>query len=125
MIVGLYSDLRNPPPFHRPWAQRYEQAKAAMDTAQAQLAAAEADARVAENEAAYAVLLADADGTVVEMLGEALPKSALLHHAPNGTRFFSIVKIMRGLRVAQRQSDARENGKTGERQRDGRERRRV
>ncbi len=26
MIVGLYSDLRNPPPFHRPWAQRYEQA---------------------------------------------------------------------------------------------------
>ncbi|UVK50939.1 efflux RND transporter periplasmic adaptor subunit [Mesorhizobium sp. AR02] len=50
--------------------QRYEQAKAAMDTAQAQLAAAEADARVAENEAAYAVLLADADGTVVETLGE-------------------------------------------------------
>lgn len=36
--------------------QRYEQAKAAMDTAEAQLAAAEADARVAENEAAYAVL---------------------------------------------------------------------
>ncbi len=26
MIVGLYSDLRNPPPFHRPWTQRYEQA---------------------------------------------------------------------------------------------------
>ena len=51
--------------------QRYEQAKAALDTAEAQLAAADADARVAENEAAYAVLLADADGTVVETLGEA------------------------------------------------------
>lgn len=54
------------------WAsrQRYEQAKAALDTAQAQLAAAEAAARVAENEATYSVLVADADGTVVETLGE-------------------------------------------------------
>ena len=50
--------------------QRYEQAKAALDTAEAQLAAAEAEARVAENEATYAVLVADADGTVVETLGE-------------------------------------------------------
>jgi RND family efflux transporter MFP subunit len=50
--------------------QRYEQAKAALDTAQAQLAAAEAEARVTENEAAYAVLMADADGTVIETLGE-------------------------------------------------------
>src|SRR5438093_52209 len=39
--------------------QRYEQAKAALDTARAQLAAAEAEARVAENEAAYSVLVAD------------------------------------------------------------------
>jgi RND family efflux transporter MFP subunit len=54
------------------WAtrQRYEQAKAALDTAQAQLASAEADARVAENEATYSVLVADADGTVVETIGE-------------------------------------------------------
>jgi RND family efflux transporter MFP subunit len=50
--------------------QRYEQAKAASDTAEAQLAAAEAEARVAENEATYSVLAADADGTVVETLGE-------------------------------------------------------
>jgi len=50
--------------------QRYEQAKAALDTAQAQLAAAEAEAQVAENEATYSVLVADADGTVVETLGE-------------------------------------------------------
>src|SRR5947209_12973412 len=54
------------------WAsrQRYEQAKAALDTAEAQLATAEADARIAENEATYSVLVADADGTVVETLGE-------------------------------------------------------
>ncbi len=54
------------------WAsrQRYEQAKAALDAAQAQLAAAEADARIAENEAGYSILVADADGTVVETLGE-------------------------------------------------------
>jgi RND family efflux transporter MFP subunit len=50
--------------------QRYEQAKAALDTAEAQLAAAEAEARVAENAATYSVLVADADGTVVETLGE-------------------------------------------------------
>src|SRR3954469_1241364 len=50
--------------------QRYEQAKAASDTAKAQLATAEADAGVAENEATYSVLVADADGTVVETLGE-------------------------------------------------------
>ncbi|WP_249694110.1 efflux RND transporter periplasmic adaptor subunit [Stappia sp. WLB 29] len=50
--------------------QRYEQAKAALDTATAQLAAAEAEARVAENEATYALLVADADGTVIETLAE-------------------------------------------------------
>ncbi|WP_105383461.1 efflux RND transporter periplasmic adaptor subunit [Neorhizobium alkalisoli] len=50
--------------------QRYEQAKAALDTASAQFAAAEADAKIAENEATYTVLLADSDGTVVDTLGE-------------------------------------------------------
>jgi RND family efflux transporter MFP subunit len=50
--------------------QRYEQAKAALDTAEAQLAAAEAEARVAENEATYSTLAADTDGTVVEAMGE-------------------------------------------------------
>ena len=54
------------------WAsrQRYEQTKAAFDTAAAQLAAAEAQADVARNEAGYSLLLADADGTVVETLAE-------------------------------------------------------
>lgn len=50
--------------------QRYEQAKAAFDTATAQLAAAEAEAKVAANEATYAVLVADADGIVVDTLSE-------------------------------------------------------
>lgn len=50
--------------------QRYEQAKAALDTARAQLAAAEAQAEVARNETGYAALAADADGTVVDTLAE-------------------------------------------------------
>jgi RND family efflux transporter MFP subunit len=41
--------------------QRYEQAKAASDTAKAQLAA---------NQATYSILVADADGTVIQTLGE-------------------------------------------------------
>ncbi len=54
------------------WASRqgYERAKAASDTAKAQLAATQAEARVAENEANYSVLEADADGTVTQTLGE-------------------------------------------------------
>jgi RND family efflux transporter MFP subunit len=50
--------------------QRYDQAKAALDSTNAQLAAAEAQAQVARNEASYSSLLADADGTVVETLAE-------------------------------------------------------
>ena len=41
-----------------------------LDSADAQLAAAEAQADVARNEAAYSLLRADADGTVVETLAE-------------------------------------------------------
>src|SRR5207237_2861514 len=50
--------------------QRYDQAKAAADSAGAQLTAAEAQADVARNEAGYSRLLADADGTVVATLAE-------------------------------------------------------
>ncbi|WP_428031428.1 efflux RND transporter periplasmic adaptor subunit [Ancylobacter sp.] len=50
--------------------QRYEQAKAAADTALAQLDSARAQAEVAHNETGYAVLRADADGTVMETLGD-------------------------------------------------------
>jgi len=51
-------------------ASAYDQAKAAADSARAQLSTAQAQARVARNETNYGVLLADADGTVVETLAE-------------------------------------------------------
>ncbi len=50
--------------------QRYEQAKAALDTAQAQLAAAEAEADVAENAATYATMLAETDGMIIATSAE-------------------------------------------------------
>ncbi|TGN50448.1 efflux RND transporter periplasmic adaptor subunit [Paracoccus liaowanqingii] len=54
------------------WApeQRYEQAKAARDTARAQLAAVEAEAEVAANAATYSTLVADRDGTIVSVAAE-------------------------------------------------------
>ena len=51
-------------------ASAYDQAKAAADSARAELRAAQALARVATNEAEYAVLRADADGVVVQTLAE-------------------------------------------------------
>lgn len=51
-------------------AAAYDQARAAAETARAQLDAARAQARVAANESSYGVLVADADGTVVETLAE-------------------------------------------------------
>lgn len=51
-------------------ASTYDQNKAAADAAQAQLSAAKAQADVARNATSYALLLADADGVVVETLAE-------------------------------------------------------
>ncbi len=51
-------------------ASAYDQIKAAADVARAQLRAAEAEARVSRNAADYSVLVADADGIVVETLAE-------------------------------------------------------
>ncbi|HEY4081510.1 MAG TPA: efflux RND transporter periplasmic adaptor subunit [Burkholderiaceae bacterium] len=51
-------------------ASAYDQVKAAADAAKAQLSAAEAQADVARNASAYAQLLADADGVVMETLAE-------------------------------------------------------
>jgi RND family efflux transporter MFP subunit len=51
-------------------ASTYDQMKADADAAKAQLEAAEAQAGVARNQAGYSVLLADADGIVVETLAE-------------------------------------------------------
>ncbi|VAP38262.1 Co/Zn/Cd efflux system membrane fusion protein [Klebsiella pneumoniae] len=51
-------------------ASAYDQIKAAADTARAELSAAQAQANVAQNATGYAVLLADADGVVVDTLAE-------------------------------------------------------
>ena len=51
-------------------ASAYGQARAAADSARAQLVSAQAQAGVARNEANYTVLVADTDGTVVETLAE-------------------------------------------------------
>ncbi len=48
----------------------YDQSKAAADAAKAQLAAAQAQVKVTENEAGYSVLVADDDGIVVQTLAE-------------------------------------------------------
>jgi RND family efflux transporter MFP subunit len=62
-----YRDLRS-----HGWvsAANYDRVKAAALAARADLSAAEAQARVGRNNAAYTVLLADADGTVAETLAE-------------------------------------------------------
>lgn len=51
-------------------ASSYDQFKAAADAASAQLKAAEAQAKVAKNASSYAMLVADADGVVLETLAE-------------------------------------------------------
>jgi len=50
--------------------REYDQYRAALDSANAQLEAAEAQARVSNNSSEYAVLLADADGVIVRTLSE-------------------------------------------------------
>ncbi|ATP45524.1 efflux transporter periplasmic adaptor subunit [Pseudomonas putida] len=51
-------------------ASRYDQVKAAANSAKAQLSAAQAQADVARNATGYAVLLADANGVVMDTLAE-------------------------------------------------------
>lgn len=50
--------------------QAYELAEATANSARAQLAAAEAQAQIATNEGNYSLLVADADGIIVETLAE-------------------------------------------------------
>jgi RND family efflux transporter MFP subunit len=52
-------------------ASTYDQIKATADAAKAQLAAAEAQERIAKDQGDYSLLVADSDGTVVETLAEA------------------------------------------------------
>src|ERR1043166_8128591 len=50
--------------------REYDQYRAALDTAEAQLEAAEAQARVSNHSSEYAILLADADGVIIRTLSE-------------------------------------------------------
>src|SRR6516162_2451967 len=50
--------------------QAYDRDRATLDNARAQLEAAEAQSRVSNNSSEYAVLLADADGVIVQTLSE-------------------------------------------------------
>jgi RND family efflux transporter MFP subunit len=50
--------------------QEYDRARMALDSAQAQLEAAEAQARVSNNSSGYAALVADADGVIVRTASE-------------------------------------------------------
>ena len=61
---------RPPRPPRAVSASDYDKAKAAAESARAELKAARAQADVARNEMSYAVLFADADGVVVETLAE-------------------------------------------------------
>lgn len=51
-------------------ASTYDQVKAAADAARAELQAAEAEGRIAQDQGDYSILLADADGVVVDTLAE-------------------------------------------------------
>ncbi|WP_419900249.1 efflux RND transporter periplasmic adaptor subunit [Roseomonas sp. USHLN139] len=87
------------------WAsrQRYEAARAARDTARAALAAAEAEAEVAANEATYATLRADAEGVVTQVLAEpgavVAAGQPVLRLAQAGPRE-AVVNLPEGLRPA-------------------------
>jgi RND family efflux transporter MFP subunit len=50
--------------------QDYDRVRAALDSAKAELEATEAQAKVSDNSSGYAVLLADADGVIVQTLSE-------------------------------------------------------
>lgn len=71
-------------------ASVYDQAKAAADASRAQLLAAQAQSRVARNSSAYALLVADADGTVVETMAEpgqvVAPGQSVVRLARSGPR---------------------------------------
>src|SRR5213075_2677014 len=81
--------------------REYDQDRAALDTAKAQLEAAEAQARVSNNSSEYAVLLADADGVIVRTLSEpgqvVAAGQTVIQLAHNGPRE-ALVNLPEGVR---------------------------
>ncbi|CAG9186128.1 efflux RND transporter periplasmic adaptor subunit [Cupriavidus pinatubonensis] len=84
-------------------ASAYDQVKAAADSARAQLNAAEAQADVARNATSYAVLVADADGVVVETLadaGQVVSAGQIVVRVAHAGRREAIVQLPETLRPA-------------------------
>src|SRR5690349_2921188 len=84
-------------------ASEYDKAKAAADSARAELKAARAQADVARNEMNYAVLLADADGVVVETLvepGQVVVAGQVVVRLAHAGRREAIIELPETLRPA-------------------------
>src|SRR5688572_11209975 len=84
-------------------ASTYDRVKAAAESAKAELNAAEAQADVARNGTRYAVLLADADGVVVETLaepGQVVAAGQVVARVAHAGRREAIVELPETLRPA-------------------------
>jgi RND family efflux transporter MFP subunit len=84
-------------------ASAYDKVKAAAESARAQLNAAEAQAEIARNEMTYAVLLADADGVVVEALvepGQVVAAGQVVVRVARAGRREAVIELPETLRPA-------------------------
>lgn len=84
-------------------ASEYDKAKAAAESARADLKAARAQADVARNETSYAALLADADGVVVETLvepGQVVVAGQVVVRVAHAGRREAIIELPETLRPA-------------------------
>jgi len=84
-------------------ASEYDKAKAAADSARAEFKAARAQADVARNEMGYAVLLADADGVVVETLvepGQVVVAGQVVVRVAHAGRREAVIELPETLRPA-------------------------
>jgi RND family efflux transporter MFP subunit len=86
-------------------ASDYDKAKAAAESARADLKAARAQADVARNETSYAVLLADADGVIVETLvepGQVVVAGQVVVRVAHAGRREAVIELPETLRPAMR-----------------------
>ena len=84
-------------------ASEYDKAKAAAESARAELKAARAEADVARNETSYAVLLADADGVVLDTLvepGQVVVAGQVVVRVAHAGRREAIIELPETLRPA-------------------------
>ncbi len=97
-----YRDLLSPRAVS---ASDYDKAKAAAESARAELNAARAQADVARNEMSYAVLFADADGVVVETLaepGQVVTAGQVVVRVAHAGRREAVIELPETLRPAMR-----------------------